>query len=62
MDINNIQLVVSLRPPSSSEYVSATLKSDRRICVATSEGMVQEYKIEDGQVVRSLDVCLSIEE
>ena len=57
LDINNIQPIASQRPPSSSEFISATMKGSRRICVATSLGLVQERKVEDGQAVRSIDVC-----
>lgn len=57
LDVNNIQPIASQRPPTSSEFISAAMKGNRRICVATSLGIVQERKVEDGQAVRSIDVC-----
>lgn len=54
--------MASIRPPPNSEFISATMKSTRRICAAASNGIIHEYKIEDGQVVRSFDLNLISEQ
>ena len=56
-NVNAPAPVTAISSPPSYDFVALAMKGERRLCLGTSAGTVEERKVEDGQLLRSFEVC-----